>query len=59
MPLRLELMFAVLVDLENLLSIRKKLLAFIRKMNLFAQPVKHPAIQLPFQRLNAGRYSRL
>ncbi|MNE79861.1 hypothetical protein D3C80_1763840 [compost metagenome] len=59
MAFGLKLMLAALIDLENLLGVRQKLFAFIRKMNLLAQAVEHPAIQLPLQRLNTGRYRRL
>lgn len=59
MSFRLYLMLAGLIDLENLLGIGEELLAFIGEINLLAQPVKYPAIQLPFERLYTGGNCRL
>lgn len=59
LALGLDLMFTVLVDLQNLLCIGEELAAFIRKVNLLAQPVEYSAIQLPFKRLDTGRHCRL
>ncbi|MNI60867.1 hypothetical protein D3C73_1161070 [compost metagenome] len=52
-------MLALLQRLQNLLGIRKKLLPLLRQLNLLAQPIEQPAIQLPLQRLDAGRHRGL
>ncbi|MNI35083.1 hypothetical protein D3C73_890940 [compost metagenome] len=58
-PFRLNLMFARLIDLKNLLGIGQELPAFIREINLLPHPVEDSAIQLAFKRLYAGSNCRL
>jgi hypothetical protein len=57
LPIHVQL--ALLIGQQKLLRVWQESLAFLRYLDLFAQTVEQPAIELPLERLNAGRNRRL